>query len=65
MILFSRNLFVWFKNFTVLELRVSEFWKLFPTHILSLESVLEFCHGIAKGIDCKVELIQLCVDFIS
>ena len=26
--------------------------------MLSLESVLEFCHGIAKGGDCKVEFIQ-------
>ena len=24
----------------------------------SLESVLGFCHGIAKGGDCKVEFIQ-------
>ena len=30
--------------------------QLFPTHMLSLESVLGFCHGIAKGGDCKVEL---------
>ena len=29
--------------------------QLFPTHMLSLESVLGFCHGIAKGGDCKVE----------
>ena len=26
--------------------------------MLSLESVLEFCHGIAKGGDCKVEFNQ-------
>ena len=26
--------------------------------MLSLESVLGFCHGIAKGGDCKVEFIQ-------
>ena len=26
--------------------------------MLSLESVLGFCHGIAKGEDCKVEFIQ-------
>ena len=32
-----------------LELGVSEFWQLFPTHILSLEFVLVFCHKIAKG----------------
>ena len=32
--------------------------QLFPTHMLSLESVLRFCHGIAKGGDCKVEFNQ-------
>ena len=25
--------------------------------MLSLEFVLEFCHGIAKGGDCKVEIL--------
>ena len=64
MILFSEDLFVWFKSFTYLELGVSEFWQLFPTHILSLESVLGFCHGIVKGGDCKVEFIQLFDSFI-
>ena len=34
------------------------FVQLFPTHMLSLESVLGFCHGIAKGRDCKVEINQ-------
>ena len=34
------------------------FVQLFPTHMLSLESVLGFCHGIAKGGDCKVEFNQ-------
>ena len=34
------------------------FVQLFPTHMLSLESVLGFCHGIAKRGDCKVEFIQ-------
>ena len=29
--------------------------QLFPTHMLSLESVLGFCHEIAKVGDCKVE----------
>ena len=43
---------------------MSEFWQLFPTHILSLESVLGFCHGIVKGGDSKVEFIQSCVGFI-
>ena len=47
-----------------LELGVSEFWQLFPTHILSLEFVLGFCHGIAKMGDCKVEFIQPYVHFI-
>ena len=32
--------------------------QLFPTHMLSLESVLGFCHGIAKGGDCKVEFYE-------
>ena len=35
------------------------FAQLFPTHMLSLESVLGFCHRIAKGGDCKVEFNQL------
>ena len=47
-----------------LELSVSEFWQLFPTHMLSLESVLRFCYGIAKGRDCKVDFIQSFVGFI-
>ena len=34
------------------------FVQLFPTHTLSLESVLGFCHEIAKGGDCKVEFNQ-------
>ena len=34
------------------------FVQLFPTHMLSLESVLGFCHGIAKGGDCMVEFNQ-------
>ena len=32
--------------------------QLFSTHMLSLESVLGFCQGIAKGGDCKVEFYQ-------
>ena len=47
-----------------LQLGASEFWQLFPTHMLSLEFVLEFCHRIAKGGDCKVEFIQSLVGFI-
>ena len=34
------------------------FVQLFPTHMLSLEFVLGFCHGIAKEGDCKVEFNQ-------
>ena len=34
------------------------FVQLFPTHMLNLESVLGFCHGIVKGGDCKVEFNQ-------
>ena len=34
------------------------FVQLFPTHILSLEFVLGFCHGITKMGDCKVEFYQ-------
>ena len=48
----------------VLELGVSGFWQLFLTHMLSLKSVLGFCHGIVKGRDCKVEFIQSYVGFI-
>ena len=64
MILILGNLSVWFKNFTDLELGVSEFWQLFPTHILSLEFVLGLSHGIAKEGDCKVEFIPPYVGFI-
>ena len=41
-----------------LELGMSEFWQMFPTHMLSLEFILGFCHEIAKWGDCKVEFIQ-------
>ena len=41
-----------------LELDVSELCSTVSTHILSLESVLGFCHGIAKWGDCKVEFNQ-------
>ena len=37
---------------------------LFSNSHLSLESVLGFCHGIAKVGDWKVEFIQPCVGFI-
>ena len=47
-----------------LELGVNDFWQLFPTHMLSLEFVLGFCHEIAKGGNCMVEFIQSCVGFI-
>ena len=45
-----------------LELGVSEFWQLLLTHMLSIESILRFCHRIAKGGDYKVEFIQSCLD---
>ena len=62
---FSRDTYSYGSRVTqILELGVSEFWQLFPTHMLSLEFVLGFCHGIAKGGDCKVEFIQSCVGFI-
>ena len=32
--------------------------QLFPTHMLSLESILGFYHRIAKGGDCKIEFNQ-------
>ena len=32
--------------------------QLFTTHMLSLDSILGFCHGIAKEGDCKVEFNQ-------
>ena len=31
---------------------------MFPTHMLSVEFILGFYHGIAKGGDCKVEFNQ-------
>ena len=34
------------------------FVQLFTTHMLSLEFFFGFCHGIAKGGDCKVEFNQ-------
>ena len=34
------------------------FVQLFLAHALSLEFDVEFCHGIAKGGDCKVEFNQ-------
>ena len=39
------------------QVRVS-YVQLFPTHMLSLESILGFCHRIAKGEDYKVEFNQ-------
>ena len=47
-----------------LELGMSEFWQLFPTHMLSLESVLGFGHGITKRGGCKVKFVQSCAGFI-
>ena len=42
----------------ILELGVMSCVQVFPTHMLSLEFVLGFCHGIVKGGDCKVEFNQ-------
>ena len=42
----------------ILKLGVTEFFQLFPTHMLSLEFVLVFCHRIAKWGYCKVEINQ-------
>ena len=64
-LLFSRNTCSYGSRASqVLELGVNEFWQLFPTHMLSLEFVLGFCHGIAKKGDYKVEFIQSFVGFI-
>ena len=41
------------------------FVQLFLTYMLSLEFVLGFCHGIAKGGDCKVEFNQPSCSFYS
>ena len=64
LLFFRRCLFLWFKSYTDSRIRCKSFVQLFPTHMLSLEFVLGFCHGIAKGEDCKVEFIQLLVWFI-
>ena len=48
----------------ILELVVSEFCSIVPTHALSLEFVLGFCYGIAKRGDCKVEFNKHFVGFI-
>ena len=41
---------IWFSALQVLDLCVSEFFLCSHTHILSLESIDGFCHGI----DCKI-----------
>ena len=41
-----------------LELGVSELCSIVPISHVKSESVLGFCHGIAKGGDCKVEFNQ-------
>ena len=54
-----QELFIWFKSLSDSRVRCEwVFVQLFPTHILSLEFVLGFCHGIAKRGDCKVEFYQ-------
>ena len=48
-----------------LELGVSELCSTVPnSHIKSRVCFRVFCHGIAKGGDCKVEFNQPCVGFI-
>ena len=42
-------------NLAILKVNLNP---LFPTHMLSLDSILGFCHRIAKGGDCKVEFNQ-------
>ena len=41
------------------------FVQLFPTHMLSLEFVLGFCHGIAKGEIVMLKLINHFVRYIT
>ena len=43
----------------LLELGVGEFCSIVPNSHVKSRTVLGFCHGIAKGGDCKVEFIQL------
>ena len=43
----------------ILELGVSEFCSTVLNLHVKSRVVLEFCHGIAKGGDCKVEFNQL------
>ena len=61
---FKENLSVWFKSFTEFRVRCEWVLATVPTHILSLEFILGFFHGITKGEDCKVEFIQSCIGFI-
>ena len=42
----------------ILELGVSEFCSTVPNSHLKSRVFLGFCHGIAKGRDCKVEFNQ-------
>ena len=55
---FRRYLSLWFKSFTDSRVRCEWVFQLFPTHSLSLEFVVGFCHEIAKGGDCKVKFNQ-------
>ena len=51
---FRSYLFICFKSLSKSRIRCEWVLPLFPNSRLSLESVLGFCHGIAKGGDCKV-----------
>ena len=48
---FRRFMFIWFKSFSASRFRCEWVLSLFPNSRLSLESVLGFCHEIAKGGD--------------
>ena len=52
------------RAYQILELGVSEFCSIVPNHILSLEFVLGFCHGITKGEIVRLNFINHLVGFI-
>ena len=53
-VVFQEILVHMFKSLSESRIRCEWVLTLFPNSRLSLESVLGFCHGIAKGGDCKV-----------
>ena len=46
------------RAYQILKLGVSEFCSTVPNSHIKSRFVLGFCHGIAKGGDCKVEFYQ-------